>query len=375
MSVLRRFKKQAASLEKMDRFLSDDESLQLRDSLLFILAQLPFPALLLDSTGAILGMSKSAQKKLIELNGTEVSNGARFGEFLEPPKNDSLKFSLTKTSSFFEEVTWRGRPHKEPMRLDFIYSSPCWFVTWREPEASLVEELRQRFEKSAPLISVGEMAGSIAHEINNPLTILLWQAGRLKMLSDRGKLDSGIVDKISLEIEQTVSRIVRIVKTLKTALHGHEGQKLEKMDIGQLIDEIYELSLARLNKLEIEWRHHQWVGPLVVMAQPTALSQVLLNLVSNSCDALEQSRADRWIDIKFVERGSQLEIQFSDSGQGIPPEVYSRLFEPFVTTKPPGKGTGLGLGLCRKYMQNQGGDFRYNHLSPNTQFILILRRI
>ncbi|MBK7842160.1 MAG: hypothetical protein IPJ71_00475 [Bdellovibrionales bacterium] len=225
---MRRFKKQAASLEIMDRFLSNSDSLQLRDSLLFILAQLPFPALLLDPTGAILGMSKSAQKKLSELNWTEVTNGARFGEFLDPPKNDSLKFSLTKTSSFFEEVTWRGRTDEKPVQLDFIYCSFFWFVTWREPEASLVEELRERFEKSAPLISVGEMAGSIAHEINNPLTILLWQAGRLKMLSDRGKLDSGIVDKISLEIEQTVSRIVRIVKTLKTALHGHEGQKARK---------------------------------------------------------------------------------------------------------------------------------------------------
>lgn len=372
---MRRLKKHAASFEKMDRFRPDDYSQQLRDSLLSILIQLPFPALLTDPTGAILGMSKAAQKELAELNGTELINGAKLGEFFAPPKNDSLKFSLTKTNSFFEEVSWRERPNEEPMRLDFIYCFSCWFVTWKEPEGIFVEELRQRFEKSAPLISVGEMAGSIAHEINNPLTILLWQAGRLKMLSDRGKLDSGIVDKISLEIEQTVSRIVRIVKTLKTALHGHEGQKLEKIDIGQLTDEIYELSSARLNRLEIEWRHHQWVGPLMVMAQPTALSQVLLNLVSNSCDALEQSGADRWIDIKFVERGGQLEIQFSDSGQGIPPEVYARLFEPFVTTKPPGKGTGLGLGLCRKYMQNQGGDFKYNQLSPNTQFILTLRRI
>lgn len=371
---MRRHKKQAASLEKMDWSRLDGYSQQWGDLLLSILSQIPFSSVLIDPTGAILGMSKSAQKKLAELNGTELINGAKFVEFFAPPKNDSLKFFLTKTSSFFEELSWRDRPDEKPMRVDFICCSSCWFVTWRESEGVFVEELRQRYEKSAPLISVGEMAGSIAHEINNPLTILLWQAGRLKTLSDRGKLDSGIVDKISLEIEQTVSRIVRIVKTLKTALHGHEGQKLEKIDIGQLIDEIYEVSLARLNKLEIEWRHHQWVGPLLVMAQPTALSQVLLNLVSNSCDALEESREDRWIDIQFVERGSQLEIQFSDSGKGIPPEVYSRLFEPFVTTKPPGKGTGLGLGLCRKYMQNQGGDFKYNQLSPNTQFILTLRR-
>lgn len=318
--------------------------------------------------------SALANERLAKIAGKKSNVGGRMTDFLDPPFNQSLRFCFERGEEIRQQVCWRGQSRENPVLLKGVKSSSYWMICWGELSHLPEDEIRQRFEKSAPLITLGQMAGSIAHEINNPLTILLWQVEQLKLMSDKGEMNSEKIGKLTSQLEKTVFRIAKIVKTLKASLSGQRPQKLEKIDIGQLSEEIFEMSQSRLKGMDVEWKNQRWIGPLWVWALPTALTQVILNLLSNSCDALESSSEKRWIEIQFAERGEWVDVIFTDSGKGLPSAIKEKMFEPFLTTKPPGKGTGLGLGLCRKYMEDQDGEFKYNSANSNTQFILSLRR-
>ena len=103
------------------------------------------------------------------------------------------------------------------------------------------------------------------------------------------------------------------------------------------------------------------------MGRPTSLSQVVLNLMNNSYDAIE-ALPDRWIELSVTEFEEHYGIAITDCGQGIPPDVVKRLMEPFFTTKGIGKGTGLGLSLSKGIVEHHGGTLSYDAESPNTKF-------
>jgi C4-dicarboxylate-specific signal transduction histidine kinase len=100
-------------------------------------------------------------------------------------------------------------------------------------------------------------------------------------------------------------------------------------------------------------------------------SQVLLNLITNSFYAVEELE-ERWIKVEMEENGKTYNIRVTDSGSGIPKENLEKIFTPFFTTKPVGKGTGLGLPLCHNIMKTCGGDLYYDKSSKNTSFVVVL---
>ncbi len=109
------------------------------------------------------------------------------------------------------------------------------------------------------------------------------------------------------------------------------------------------------------------------MARPTQISQVLLNLLNNSFDAIEE-RAEKWIRVRFEINSNKkiLIIKVTDSGDGIPNEIVHKMMNPFFTTKDIGKGTGLGLSISKGIIEEHGGHLIYNAQSKNTEFVVEL---
>jgi C4-dicarboxylate-specific signal transduction histidine kinase len=108
-----------------------------------------------------------------------------------------------------------------------------------------------------------------------------------------------------------------------------------------------------------------------VIGNKIQLEQVIINLFNNSFDAIE-FLPDKWIEVSCSYKDDKIQLFFKDSGPGIPPEIASRIMEPFYSTKDIGKGTGLGLSLAQQMAQRHGGDLKYISHASHTTFLLEL---
>jgi signal transduction histidine kinase len=110
----------------------------------------------------------------------------------------------------------------------------------------------------------------------------------------------------------------------------------------------------------------------ILFGKSSQISQIIYTLISNSFDAIIHQESDRWIEVKTRWIGQTIEISVTDSGKGIPPEIASRVMDPFFTTKEVGKGTGLGLSVALGMAQSHRGTLVYDPQSKNTRFVLTL---
>lgn len=222
---------------------------------------------------------------------------------------------------------------------------------------------------SGKMAALGEMAAGIAHEINNPLTIITGNAAALKksLALQNSPDEQQRLDKIL----QTVQRIARIIKGMKTLARG-EATDNQVGRLDNIVEDALSVCRERFKSHGVDLKIEK-IPSLEIQGQHSQLSQVLLNLLSNSFDAIVHSEdLDKWIRLEFQIKTNQLEIIVTDSGLGITEEVQKRLMQPFFTTKEVGVGLGLGLSLSRQIMNKHKGDLKYNPLCKNTQFIMTL---
>lgn len=232
-----------------------------------------------------------------------------------------------------------------------------------------MKQAQEQLSESSRLAALGEMASGIAHEINNPLTIIL---GRLTIAEKKlDRNDSPDVIKKELQtIEKTVFRISNIVSGLKKLSRNATFDPVESFDVVQTINDTKDLFVQKLNKYDIKFDFKN-TEPIWVEAKPLQISQTVLNLVNNSVDAIE-SFEEKWIRIEIDKVNSKYILKVIDSGKGIPKELIEKIMTPFFTTKDPGKGTGLGLSLSKKMVEDSGGRFFYDAQGANTTFCIEL---
>ncbi len=225
--------------------------------------------------------------------------------------------------------------------------------------------------QGAKLAALGEMAGGIAHEVNNPLTIILLKAEvmRAKILRSESEINHSLMPEIKT-IEATCQRIVRIVKGLKAFSRDADLDPMEKTSAVKIIQETLDLCREKLAYHNIKIT--QKLEPnIYIDCRPTQIGQVLLNLLSNSVDAIRQLH-EPWIEIKTEKFDGKMILSLTDSGLGISKEISTRIFEPFFTTKEVGKGTGLGLSISTGIIESHFGKFWLDHEHSNTRFVIEL---
>lgn len=210
-----------------------------------------------------------------------------------------------------------------------------------------LEAAQSSLVRSEKLASVGRLAAGVAHEIGNPLTSIL---GLVELLQD------GIPPAEQAEflrrIRAETERIHRIIRELLDFARKDEKEVVSPVDLATVIEHAVQLVAPQkdLRRIRVERRIED--GVPAVRGSEDRLVQVLLNLLLNAADAID-GEGGITIELGASEGGVRLAV--SDTGKGIAPEMREKLFEPFATTKPVGKGTGLGLAVCHSIVERLGG--------------------
>jgi signal transduction histidine kinase len=221
--------------------------------------------------------------------------------------------------------------------------------------AMLSEALDQLHRTQAELIQserlacVGQLAGGVAHEINNPLHIML---GRAEILLDA--IPEGSPDRRHAQILcDQVERLAKVVKNLlRFSRRGSQGET-DSADINDIVEQTLELIERQMvcNNISVSFSKDTALPPLTVNAGE--LQQVFLNMMLNSFQAMKPSGGS--LEIVTRANDGNVEVIFSDTGPGIASENIAHIFEPFFSTKPEGEGSGLGLSVSYGIVQGHGG--------------------
>lgn len=241
--------------------------------------------------------------------------------------------------------------------------------------AIVATNLQHRKETEAKLIytskmaSLGEMAGGIAHEINNPLTVISGYSEQIIRRYAGNTADKEKILSDANKIKETAFRISKIIAGLLAFARAGENEPEEEVDIGQLISESIDFGRERLLRHGIEIKT-ELIENVKIRCRPTQIQQVIINLLNNSLDAI-QGTTNPWISIQCEMKDNEFWVTVIDSGKGIPDTIRKKIMTPFFTTKEVGKGTGLGLSISKGIMESNNGELIYLEDSVNTAFRLI----
>jgi signal transduction histidine kinase len=233
---------------------------------------------------------------------------------------------------------------------------------------------QQLLMQSMKMTALGEMAGGIAHEINTPLAAISMNASSL--LECENIANEAQARKRLEAILKIVERVSKIIMGLRRFSRSEEGSEKVPTSIRQIVDDTMSLCAEKMKSRSIDVAIDLSSEELTILCHSEQISQVLLNLLNNSLDALTASIApeDRWIKIEVAKKQDSVEISVTDSGNGIAPSTQDRLMQPFFTTKGPGAGTGLGLSISKGIVEQHRGSLRLDRASANTRFVITLPR-
>jgi C4-dicarboxylate-specific signal transduction histidine kinase len=210
-----------------------------------------------------------------------------------------------------------------------------------------IEEQKISLLHQSKMSALGEMAGGIAHEINNPLAIIAGYVSRIESLvslsveaSSREKLNHSLDG-----VRKSVERISGIIKGLQLFSRDSPMDPLQPFDLGTIVRDSLDLCREGLRVRGIELNWSPPTAPVLASCRPSQISQILVNLIQNARDAIQDVDGPKWIAITLSSPDSAPAISVEDSGPGVPEPIRSKIFQPFFTTKEPGRGTGLGLSI------------------------------
>lgn len=222
--------------------------------------------------------------------------------------------------------------------------------------------------KNSRLESIGTLAGGVAHEINNPLAIILGYAQKLARIAPSNDIQPATLLELSEKIQFTALRIGKIVGSLRMLAKDGDDEAFEMIHAKDAVLGTLELLRTKAETEGIEFRLNFQEGESEIKARPSQISQLCLHLLANAMDAVEKA-SEKWICIETQETEDFIELAISDSGVGIPPEIRDQIMLPFFTTKDPGKGTGLGLSIGLRVSREHGGDLYLDSRCSNTRFV------
>ncbi len=223
------------------------------------------------------------------------------------------------------------------------------------------EMMNEQVIEAGKLASIGELAAGIAHEINNPVAIMVEEAGWMGDLLD----EEGVGDCLNMsEFNESLHQIKVQGERCKDITHKllsfarSTDPRMREVQINDLVEEVVGVCEQRSRYANVKIAAHLAPGLPIISASPSEMQQVLLNLINNAIDAL--GRNGGAVDITTRMDGDKVIVDVTDNGQGIPKAIMPRIFDPFFTTKPVGKGTGLGLSICYGIIKRIGGDITIN---------------
>lgn len=218
----------------------------------------------------------------------------------------------------------------------------------KRAEVDLAQQ-RESAHQNEKLAALGSLLAGVAHELNNPLAVVMAQAVMLMETSDDGRTVAR-----GEKIHAAAERCARIVKSF-LAIARQRPTARAAVDLLQVVRAAIELTSYGLRSSGIEIELDMPFDLPPVDGDADRLAQVAMNLILNAQHALEDHDGVRLLRIVGRDEGATVRLSVVDSGPGIPPDIRTRIFDPFFTTKTVGAGTGIGLSLCLGIVQSHGG--------------------
>ena len=239
------------------------------------------------------------------------------------------------------------------------------------------DALNKQLLQAGKLASIGELSAGVAHEINNPLAIILTER---QILLDAMEHSPGLngefmerLKKSLLQIDVQVHRCKRITQNL-LRFARRTRSVIETLDLNAFITEVIELMEREARASGIKFFAQLDETIPYILSDPSQLQQVFLNLITNAIDAHDgKPYGSIHIYTQVDKKKEGVIIQITDTGAGIAQDIVDKIFDPFFTTKPVGKGNGLGLTICYSIIKNLGGDILVDsEIGKGTTFSLFL---
>ncbi len=336
-----------------------------------------------DATGIPLYVNKSG----LENYGIRVVGGKYFSEYLT--KNDQKKINETVVPLLRKGQSWEGE-------VSIIHqitneSVPLWLrIFCVQPGSGLrkifygclasnlthIKSIQQTLMQQSKLAALGEITASIAHEINNPLSIIVGKTNLLDRNLNSNSFDQPKATKDIESIQKNSERITKIIKSLNSFSRNSIYDPFAKISLLKVVDDAFEIMKEKFKIELVDFTiiiDEKMNYENKVEIRESEILQVIINLLNNASDAV-QILTEKWVKLILVEKKNVYEISIVDSGAGIQSDIASRMMEPFFTTKPTGSGTGLGLSLSSQIMKSHDGNINYNSSNNNTEFILTFRK-
>ena len=212
------------------------------------------------------------------------------------------------------------------------------------------KKMEQQLRQTEKLTALGQLVAGVAHELNNPLAVVM---GYAQILSQHETV-SDRVRKDLLKVLHESDRAAKIVRNLLTFARPREPHMVI-VDLNRLVSDALETREIQLQGAQVQIVRRLMPNLPPTMADPSQIEQVLANLVTNAVQALANHSGPHVIEAITEQRNGKLRVTIADNGPGIPPQILSKIFDPFFTTKGTGKGTGLGLSICYSIMEEHKG--------------------
>ncbi len=217
------------------------------------------------------------------------------------------------------------------------------------------EEQQNELFLNYKLASIGELASSIAHEINNPLSILSASNEiQQRAISQHKPLTQEKQMRFLQSQEKAITRMSEIISGLRGFTRTNQEER-EVFDANALVVDTLNFISTLLMKESIQIENNACAEKLPIWGNTGHFQQILINLITNAKDAIAQ-QPDRIIKISTIKQNSKVIVKIEDNGPGLTPEIKDKIFENFFSTKKRGKGTGLGMGIVKKLCQRLDGE-------------------
>lgn len=236
---------------------------------------------------------------------------------------------------------------------------------------TLLETQKAKADYNARLAAIGEMAGGVAHEINNPLSVISITSEFLESKLKNAHVDTEVWKRHTDKIYETSNKIAKVVKSLQNLTREDVLEEMSAVDLDVVIKESIDVSAEKMKRKGVILEYKKCESPIWVEGKHVEIGQVLINLINNSFEAIEYTGK---IEIQTRVYKDYVFCCVTDTGRGIPEDVREKMFQPFFTTKAIGQGTGLGLSVSRSLIQGMGGELELLQSHNPTVFQIKLHK-